>query len=75
VDGEAQVNARHKTWDMLKFIKASSPLPWLCVGDFNEVLGREEHMGVNEWSNAQIQEFRDTDHICEFMDLGYTGTT
>jgi exonuclease III len=26
VYGEAQVSERHKTWDMLKFIKASSPL-------------------------------------------------
>ena len=74
VYGEAQVNERHKTWDMLKFIKASSPLPWLCIEDFNEVLLREEHMGVNDWSNAQIQAFRDTVDICELMDLGFTGT-
>jgi hypothetical protein len=60
---------------MLKFIKASSPLPWLCIGDFNEVLLREEHMGVNERSNAQIQAFRDTVDICELMDLGYMGTS
>ena len=52
VYGEAQVNERHKTWDMLKFIKASSPLPWLCIGDFNEVLHREEHVGVNARSNT-----------------------
>jgi hypothetical protein len=54
VYGEAQANERHKTWDMLKFIKASSPLPWLCIGDFNEVLLQEEHVGVNERSNTQI---------------------
>jgi hypothetical protein len=59
---------------MLKFIKASSPLPWLCIGNFNEVLLREEHDGVNERSNAQIQAFRDTVDVCELMDLGYTGT-
>jgi hypothetical protein len=64
---------RHKTWDMLKFIKASSLLPWLCIGDFNEVLLREEHMGVNERSNAQIQAFREVVDVCELMDLGYTG--
>jgi hypothetical protein len=59
---------------MLKFIKSSSPVPWMCIGDFNEVLLREEHMGVNERSNTQIQAFRDTVDICELMDLGYTGT-
>jgi hypothetical protein len=36
----------HKTWDTLKFIMASSHLPWVCIGDFNEVLHRNEHMGV-----------------------------
>jgi hypothetical protein len=60
---------------MLKFIKASSPLPWLCIGDFNEVLLQEEHVGVNERSNTQIQVFRETVDICGLMDLGYTSTT
>ena len=48
VYGEAQVQERHKTWDMLKFIRSSNDLPWLCIGDFNEVLRREEQMGPND---------------------------
>jgi hypothetical protein len=58
---------------MLKFIKASSPLPWLCIGDFNEVLLREEHMGVNERSNSQIEAFRDVVDTCQLRDLGFSG--
>jgi hypothetical protein len=50
------------------------PSSWLCIGDFNEVPHREEHMGVNEWSNSQIHAFQDTVDVCELMDLGYTGT-
>ena len=73
VYGEAQVRERHKTWDMLKYIKSSLDLPWLCIGDFNEVLHREEHDGVNERSNAQIAAFRETLDICGLSDLGYTG--
>ena len=38
VYGEAHTRERFKTWDMLKYIKASSDLPWVCMGDFNEVL-------------------------------------
>jgi hypothetical protein len=74
VYGEARTSECHKTWDMLKFIKASSPLPWLCIGDFNEVLHREEHLGVNERSNSQIQAFREIVDVCGLMDLGYVGT-
>jgi hypothetical protein len=58
VYGEAQVAQRHKTWDMLKFIKSSSPLPWMCIGDFNEVLHQHEHEGVVERSLGQMEGFR-----------------
>jgi hypothetical protein len=71
---EARVSDRHKMRDMLKFIKSYSPLPWMLIGDFNEVLHREEHMGVNDRSNSQIKAFRDMVNTCELMDLGYTGT-
>ena len=55
--GEAQTNERHKTWNLLKFIKSSSALPWVCIGDFNEVLDRSEHVGVQECRNAQMEGF------------------
>ena len=59
VYGEAQVSERHKTWDMLKFIRSANALPWLCIGDFNEVLHRYEHDGAAELSYSQMAGFRD----------------
>ena len=73
VYGEAQTTERHKTWDMLKFIKASSHLPWVCIGDFNEVLHRDEHCGVQERSHAQIAGFREMVDVCGPYDLGFEG--
>ena len=73
VYGEAQTNKRHKTWDMLKFIKSSSHLPWVCVGDFNEVLHQTEHVGVNDRSFSQIASFREMVDVCGFHDLGFKG--
>ena len=35
-------------WDMLKFIRVTSPLPWMRIRNFNEVLLRSEHEGVQE---------------------------
>ena len=55
--GEAQTNLRHQTWDLLKGLATLNNLPWLCVGDFNEVLRPDEQVGVGERSNAQIQGF------------------
>ena len=60
---------------MLKFIKASSPLPWLCMGDFNEVLHQHEHEGVADRNTSQIAGFREAVDVCELADLGYEGNS
>jgi hypothetical protein len=73
VYGEAKTQERFKTWDMLKDISTTSMLPWLCIGDFNEVLRPDEHEGIGHRSQAQIQGFRDAVDICELIDLGFKG--
>ena len=73
VYGEAQTHLRYKTWDTLKNISSSCNLPWLCLGDFNEVLRPEEHEGVGQRSNAQIQSFREVVDVCMLLDIGYNG--
>lgn len=45
--GESNRSLWNKTWDMTRFLKADSELPWLCIGDFNEVLRREEQFRPN----------------------------
>jgi exonuclease III len=73
VYGEAQTSERHKTWEMLRFIKCASPLSWMCIGDFNEVLHQHEHEGVADRSLAQMDGFREALDVCELADLGYEG--
>ena len=73
VYGEAQVQERHKTWSLLKFIKSSSHLPWACVGNFNEVLHQSEHVGVQERRFSQMAGFREMVDVCGFCDLGFEG--
>lgn len=70
---EAQVFERHKTYNLLKFIKCSSAVPWLCLGDFNEVLHQSEHNGVQERRTSQISDFREMADFCGFCDLGCEG--
>lgn len=57
VYGEAQTHLRHKTWNVMNDICSSNDLPWLYIEDFNEVLWPDEHVGIGQWSNAQIQVF------------------
>ena len=73
VYGEAQVNERYKTWDTLRGIVGNNNQPWVVVGDFNEVLQGQEHDGVGNRSQAQMDAFQDALDTCELTDIGYTG--
>jgi exonuclease III len=68
VYGEAQMHLWFKTWDMLQFIKSTNSLPWMCIGDFNEVLHQSEHEGVQERNLAQIAGFREMVDVCGLCD-------
>ena len=42
--GEANRSLRYRTWEMMRYLKVDSDLPWVCIGNFNEVLRREEQL-------------------------------
>jgi endonuclease/exonuclease/phosphatase family metal-dependent hydrolase len=43
----------------------------VCIGDFNEVLSSDEHLGVSARGEAQMQQFRDCLEDCQMVDLGF----
>lgn len=63
----------YKTCDMMRFFKADCDLPWLCIGDLNEVLRREEQYGSNEHGMGQINAFREAVDVYQLCDLRYNG--
>jgi hypothetical protein len=38
VYGKPRVEDRHHMWTLLSTLRASSPLPWVLIGNFNEAL-------------------------------------
>ena len=54
-------------------MKRNFQLPWICFGDFNEILSTNEKLGGVRRPRRQIDEFRDVVNYCEFRDLRYTG--
>jgi len=40
--GESRRELRYRSWDLLKLLQSRGSLPWLCVGDFNEILDAGE---------------------------------
>jgi hypothetical protein len=72
--GQPDVSKRREGWDILKHLATQIPEPWLCIGDFNEVLTMSEKWGGGERANSQMREFQLTLEICDFSDLGYIGS-
>lgn len=50
-----------------------SSLPWVCVGDFNEILLQSEKEGGPARPMGQIMAFREALADCSLLDLGYSG--
>ena len=59
---------------MLRGIIGTNDIPWLVLGDFNEVLHANEHDRVGNRSEAQMDAFRDALDTCGLSDIGYIST-
>ena len=65
---------RIKVQDSLRNLNYHLDVSWLCAGDFNELIRRDEKKGGATRSHGQMQLFKDGIDECGFMDLGYVGT-
>ena len=59
---------------MMWMLNLKPHLPWLCIGDFNEILFTDEKRVGKVRPHNQMQAFRDTLDVCGFIDLGYIGS-
>ncbi|PON48183.1 Endonuclease/exonuclease/phosphatase [Trema orientale] len=48
-------------------------IPWLCKGDFNEILTWNEKMGGNYRAWTEMNKFRAALDYCHLQDIGYAG--
>ena len=71
--GELDTRIRNESWDKLRRLKNKFTLPWLCAGDFNEILKADEKLGGRLRPIRQMEAFREVLDECEFKDLGYVG--
>ncbi|KAH9769811.1 reverse transcriptase domain-containing protein [Citrus sinensis] len=71
--GHSETDQKRHTWTLLRRLVGLLSLPWLCFGDFNEILKLDEKTGKNYRSVASINEFREAVHECDLKDSGYNG--
>lgn len=51
---------RHEVWSLMHHLKSMGLLPWVCVGDFNEILDLSEKVGGSGRSNQLMEAFIET---------------
>jgi hypothetical protein len=71
--GEPKWEDKYKTWDRLRSLRNESNLPWVILGDFNEILYSNEKEGGNPRPHNFMQAFRDVLSDCGLEDLGFSG--
>ena len=69
--GNPETTKRHEPWAKLKHLKGTSTLPWLEIGDFNEIVGLLEKEGGSTRLRQQMDRFIEAINFYGFRDLGY----
>ena len=69
----SETHRRQESWDELATLNQKFQHPWLCYGDFNEILSGEEKMGGAPRPQRQMDRFCEVVNTCGFKDLGYCG--
>lgn len=69
--GHPDPTERHEAWSLLRFLARLDPTPWMCLGDFNEILHQSEKCGGNEKPRGLMEYFHDALEHCDLVDLGF----
>ncbi|XP_022743890.1 uncharacterized protein LOC111294791 [Durio zibethinus] len=70
---EPKTTERYRTWRLLERLGDQSDEPWLCLGDFNEILFDTEKWGGNPKAARPIENFRLAMERTGLEDLGCRG--
>ncbi|XP_074301321.1 uncharacterized protein LOC141632701 [Silene latifolia] len=70
--GWPAVQDRHLSWQQLRLLAAEDTRPWLCIGDFNEILFSHEMKG-GERPHWQMNNFRSAANDCGLRDVVLEG--
>ncbi|KAK1650518.1 hypothetical protein QYE76_068323 [Lolium multiflorum] len=71
--GESKAEKKEETWKLLRTIRHHYDIPWLCVGDFNEILFSWEKVGGAARPQSCMDNFKEALEVCELHDFGFVG--
>ena len=71
--GAPEMANREDSWLVLRHLASQFNLPWVCIGNFNEIAKIEEKSRGAIQPDKQMQDFRDCQDFCGLKDLGFIG--
>ena len=71
--GYLEEQMKTETWRLMRHLKNRSILPWLCIGNYNEILHSGEKNGRHPRPLPLMVAFQNTLLACRLIDLGYNG--
>ena len=71
--GNPDTASWENSWSLLQELSRHSALPWVCMGDFSEILFAYEKLGLLDRQERQMYSFRDALDYCRLKDLGFNG--
>ncbi|KAM2145646.1 hypothetical protein ACFX1R_049177 [Malus domestica] len=72
VYGTPYRNEKIKFWQWIVEELSPTHAPWLCVGDFNEILSEDEKSGGSHWHRSTIPFLQFFLNCMELVDLGFS---
>ena len=73
VYGPTDYEERKDVWELISERGRDIGIPWLCLGDFNDILYNYEKKGGNIRAARKIKGFRMMIENCRLNDLGFKG--
>ncbi|XP_073019426.1 uncharacterized protein [Primulina eburnea] len=64
---------RRESWNFIRSLAAQSSLPWLCIGDYNDMLSTEDKRGRVTHPQWLIFGFREAIDDCNLTDIPLNG--
>ena len=68
-----RLEERKLLWNNLSVVASLHNLPWLMLGDFNELLSRHDKLGGNPLNPRRVQLFKECLDSYSMVDLGFHG--
>ena len=71
--GNPETAKRTESWTKIKQLSNTSTLPWIVIGDFNEITRMSEMEGGSTQPLQKMMNFVNTINCCGLRDIGYVG--